>query len=392
MPTIEEIGRAYWRAEESRDVDRILEFFTEDAVWEGPGVTLTGREQIREYYAESAAAYPGLEVTVGAVRGDDDAAALEWHARFTGPSGEVVPLDGVNIMRREGDKIAALTAYFDASVFAGEDARPRPVAVSDRFRDKRVLITGGGSGIGAATVRQFIAEGAHVTAADLNGAGLEAVRSSLGEHGDRLTTCELDITDPARRRELIDAACGPRGELDVLVNNAAVFLLAGVGATEHEWQRTLEVNLMAPAHLVSLAADALGRSDAGAVVNIASISGHVSQAGRWTYNASKGGVLSLTRCQALDLAPRGIRVNSVSPGYIWTEVLDRGADGDREKWEPIWGRFCPLERCAEPYEVAAAVAFLASGAASFVTGADLAVDGGLTSMSPDGLATYEFSS
>jgi len=392
MPAIEEIGRAYWQAEESRDVDRILEYFTEDAVWEGPGATLTGRAQIREYYAGSAAAYPGLEVAVGRVRGDDDVAAMEWHAQFTGPSGEVVPLDGVNIMRREGDKIAALTAYYDASVFAEEPTHQGPVTISDRFRHKRVLVTGGGSGIGAATVRQFIAEGAHVTTADLNGAGLEAVRSSLGEHGDRLTTCELDITDLARQRELIDTACGPKGELDVLVNNAAVFLLAGVGATEYAWQRTLEVNLMAPAQLVSLAAEALARSGAGAVVNIASISGHVSQAGRWTYNASKGGVLSLTRCQALDLAPHGIRVNSVSPGYIWTEVLDRGADGDREKWEPIWGRYCPMKRCAEPYEVAAAIAFLASDAASFVTGADLAVDGGLTSMSPDGLSTYEFSS
>ncbi|MBO9520594.1 MAG: SDR family oxidoreductase [Nocardioidaceae bacterium] len=380
MPTIEEIGRAYWQAEESRDVDRILEFFTEDAVWEGPGVTLTGREQIREYYAGSAAAYPGLEVTVGRVRGDDDAAALEWHAVFTGPSGERVPLDGVNLMRREGDRIAALTAYYDSA------------AVGGRFRGKRVLVTGGGSGIGAATVRQFLSEGAVVTTADLNRGGMDAVRTAAGADGDRLTTLELDITEAAGQAELIATAAGPEGRLDVLVNNAAVFLLAGLDATEHEWQRTLEVNLMAPAQLVSLAADALASSGAGAVVNIASISGHVSQAGRWTYNASKGGVLSLTRCQALDLAPRGIRVNSVSPGYIWTEVLDRGAGGDRDKWEPIWGRFCPQERCAEPSEVATAVAFLASSEASFVTGADLAVDGGLTSMSPDGLSTYEFSS
>ncbi|HEY3502823.1 MAG TPA: SDR family oxidoreductase [Actinocatenispora sp.] len=266
-----------------------------------------------------------------------------------------------------------------------------PTVVADRFAGRYVLVTGAGSGIGAATARQFVAEGAYVTGVDVNAEGLRAVGRSAAGPGS-LATVVADITADEAAGELVAAAVGPDGTLDVLVNNAAVFLLAGVDATDEQWRRTLEVNLLAPARLVAAAVKSLARSTAPAVVNVASISGHISQAGRWTYNASKGGVLELTRCQALDLAPDGIRVNSVSPGYVWTEVLDRAADGDRARWEPVWGGACPLNRCAEPYEVASVIGFLASSAASFVTGTDILVDGGLVSMSPDGRASFGFRS
>ncbi|HEY3683051.1 MAG TPA: SDR family oxidoreductase [Streptosporangiaceae bacterium] len=266
----------------------------------------------------------------------------------------------------------------------------RAIAIADRFAGRHVLVTGAGGGIGAATARQFAAEGAHVTAVDVNGDGLRAVHASLGDRAGAFRPLVADITDTGGQHGLIAAACGPDGALDVLVNNAAVFLMAGVGATEEQWRRTLDVNLLAPAQLVAAAVDALARSASASVVNVASISGHISQADRWTYNASKGGVLELTRCQALDLAPRGIRVNSVSPGNVWTDVLDRAAGGDRAKWDPIWGAACPLGRCAEPSEVAGVIAFLASSAASFITGTDILVDGGHVSMSPDGRATYGF--
>lgn len=263
---------------------------------------------------------------------------------------------------------------------------------AQRFMDRRAIVTGAAGGIGAATARRLLVEGAHVTAVDLNAELLAGEAESLGDLAERYTSVVADVTDGDARAELIRTASGPDGALDVLVNNAAVFLLAGMDATVEQWQRTLDVNLVAPALLVASAVEAMTKSAHAAVVNVASISGHVAQANRWTYNAAKGGVLELTRCQALDLGGRGIRVNSVSPGFVWTDVLDRAAEGDRAKWDPLWGNFTLLGRCAEPAEVAMTIAFLASDDASYVTGADLRVDAGLTAVSPEGRASYEFSS
>ena len=130
---------------------------------------------------------------------------------------------------------------------------------------------------------------------------------------------------------------------------------------------------------------AMQHAGGGAVVNVASISGYIAQPNRWTYNASKGAILSLTRCHALDLAPDRIRVNSVSPGWIWTPEVAKAAGGDRARWEPVWGRYHMLRRLGEPKEVADVILFLCSDRATFVTGADIAVDGGYRSLGPEGL-------
>lgn len=261
-----------------------------------------------------------------------------------------------------------------------------------RFHERKILVTGAAKGIGAAIARQLVREGGHVVGADLDGASLTRLSSELAALPGTFTGVVSDITETSSHQALLENASRGTGVLDVLVNNAAVFLLGGVDATDFQWSRTIEVNLVGPAKLTAKASTFLALSNHPAVVSIASISGHVAGSKRWTYNAAKGGTIALMKCQALDLAPLGIRVNSVSPGYTWTDVLDRSVDGNRDEWDSIYGSFGMLNRCAEPAEIATAVAFLASDDASYITGTDLLVDGGLVGMSPDGHHDFEFSS
>lgn len=255
--------------------------------------------------------------------------------------------------------------------------------ITDRFAGRHVLVTGAGSGIGAATARHFVAEGARVTGVDLQASGLERLKENLG---GSFVGVVADVSDARQLPGIISTASAEDGTLHVLVNNAAVFLFGGLDATDEQWMRTLEVNLLAPARLVAAAANALKAAGNGAIVNVASVSGYIAQANHWTYNASKGAILALTRCQALDLAPFGIRVNSVSPGFVWTELLERLARSDSGLSEGGLGSLCPLQRCAKPEEIAEVVAFLASDAASYVTGADLRVDGGYLAVGAEGPA------
>ena len=127
------------------------------------------------------------------------------------------------------------------------------------------------------------------------------------------------------------------------------------------------------------------RQGGGAIVNLSSISAHIAQPNRWTYNAAKGAVNQLTRCMAMDLAPYNIRVNTVSPGWIWTREVDKAAGYDRAKWGPIWGKFHMLRRLGEVEECAAPVAFLLSDEASFITATEIMVDGGYCGMGSEGL-------
>lgn len=125
MSQIHRVSRAYWDAEESRDLDRILSFFTDDITWEAPGLRATSREELAPFYAASAAAYPRLRVTIGRVLGGDQEASLEWRAVFTAPDGLNVPARGVNVMRLRDGKISALDCYMDPNQVAPDQARSR---------------------------------------------------------------------------------------------------------------------------------------------------------------------------------------------------------------------------------------------------------------------------
>ncbi len=246
---------------------------------------------------------------------------------------------------------------------------------------KVAIVTGGGSGIGAAAVREFCALGARAVAMDIDGDRAKAVTAECSH----AIAFEGDVSYRGAALRCVDAALERFGRVDFLVNNAASFLGKGIDVTDSDWRRCLGVNVQGYANMAQACHPAMKRAGGGAVVNIASISGYIAQPNRWTYNAAKGAILSMTRCQALDFGPDGIRVNSVSPGWIWTPEVAKAAAGDRARWEPIWGRYHMLRRLGEPKEVADVIVFLCSDRSTFVTGADIAVDGGYRGLGPEGL-------
>ena len=158
---------------------------------------------------------------------------------------------------------------------------------------RTAIVTGGASGIGAACVRRFLKDDLSVVALDLNENLLGKMQNDL--NNPNLHIVAGDVCDESVRGKAIDLALNKGGSLDILVNNAAIFLLSGIDATREQWQRTFEVNLLAGANLVSQSLVQLRKSANPAIVNIASISSHRAQAGRWTYNAMKGALLELTK-------------------------------------------------------------------------------------------------
>ncbi len=255
--------------------------------------------------------------------------------------------------------------------------------VTDRFKKKVALVTGGASGIGRATVVELCREGASVAFMDITEAG-RATGQTLAEAGYDTLFFHGDMAQEDFCRTAVQSTIARWGKVDYLVNNAFSFTSGGLNATHADWDRVMRVGPIAYATMAQLVTPSM-KQHGGAIVNVSSISAFIAQPARWTYNAAKGAVSTLTKCMALDLAPHRIRVNSVSPGWIWTSEVDKAAQGDRAKWEPIWGQYHMLERCGEPVECAAAILFLLSEDAAFITGTDLAVDGGYLALGPEGL-------
>ena len=244
-----------------------------------------------------------------------------------------------------------------------------------RFEGKVAVITGGASGIGAAAARRFHAEGASVLLADLNAEAGEALAASLGE--GRAVFRRVDVSDFGEVEAMVAAAAQAFGGLDILFNNAGIGSFANVvDLTLEDWRRVIDIDLSAVFYGCKAAIPHLRARGGGAIINTASISGLAGDFSFAAYNAAKAGVINLTRSMAIDHARENIRVNAVCPGPVDTPIIAgiNEMQGVREAWDAK----VPMGRFARPEEIAAVVAFLASDDASYMTGAILAVDGGVT--------------
>ena len=251
-----------------------------------------------------------------------------------------------------------------------------------RLAKKVAIITGAGAGIGEAIALRFAEEGARLVLNDINEPAAQATLAKIRGLGAQGVLAVADISQEAGACKISDTAVESFDGIDILVNNAADFTQKGVQHADiSDWQKVLGVNVIGTALVSKYAIPHLKARGGGSIVHIASMSGLIAQPDFATYNASKGAVLTMTKCMALDLAPFRIRVNSVCPGCIVTsasyrEIARMGLSF--EEWRDRMAPLHMLNRLGEPGEVANAALFLASDEASFITSANLMVDGGYT--------------
>lgn len=252
-----------------------------------------------------------------------------------------------------------------------------------RMENKVVIVTGGGSGIGRATCEVFAEEGAHVVVADINEAAGQQTVEAITASGGHATFQSTNIADEESVQRMAAEVDEQFGRIDVLVNNAAVFVLSGIEASVAQWRQSLDTNVIGTALVSKHVVPIMRRNPGGAIVNLGSISSFIAQPEFVTYNATKAAISEMTRCMALDLAQDKIRVNAVCPGTVWSPIVERltreaGLTREQADTAEGWGGDAMLQRLADPREIAYAILFLASDEASYITAENLMVDGGFT--------------
>ncbi|MBS0302186.1 MAG: SDR family oxidoreductase [Proteobacteria bacterium] len=250
-------------------------------------------------------------------------------------------------------------------------ATSNSTSISFGLQDRVVIITGAAQGIGEACARRFAREGAQVVIADVADARGQALAAELGA-----TYQHCDVGDKAQVDALVAQVLRQHGRIDVLVNNAGIFKAANfLQVTEADFDAVLRVNLKGAFLVGQAVARVMAQAGRGAIVNMSSVNSVLAIPDIASYNVSKGGINQLTRAMALALADKGVRVNAVGPGTIATELAAQAVLTSEEAKNKIMMR-TPIKRLGEPAEVADVVAFLASDAASYMTGEIVMVDGG----------------
>lgn len=251
-----------------------------------------------------------------------------------------------------------------------------------RLANKTAIITGAGAGIGEAIAIRFAEEGARLVLNDISQPAGDATLRKVKDLGAQAVLVVADISKELGASAISQQAVGSFGGIDILVNNAADFTQKNVEQADvADWQKVLGINVIGTALVSKHAIPHMKTRGGGSIVNIASMSAVIAQPDFATYNTSKGAVLTMTKCMALDFAPFKIRVNSICPGCILTSASYREIERMGLTFEQWRDRVAPLHmlnRLGEPREVANAALFLASDEASFVTSAHLMVDGGYT--------------
>lgn len=250
-----------------------------------------------------------------------------------------------------------------------------------RFQARTILVTGAASGIGAAVVQRLHSEGANVVALDLSAEALQKLAGGYGNDA-RLHTAVLDVTDNPQATSVIEEIGGRFGDLYGLVNCAGV---RGIGTllthTSEQWDHVVGVNLEGTFNTCQAFAKVMtAAKKPGAIVNISSVAGILAVANRMAYVAAKTGVSAITQAMALELGPENIRVNAIAPGFTRTPMTAVNFE-DQEFIKRVESQY-PLRRTGKPEDMAAAIAFLLSDDASFITGVILPVDGGNTAGKP----------
>jgi NAD(P)-dependent dehydrogenase (short-subunit alcohol dehydrogenase family) len=251
-----------------------------------------------------------------------------------------------------------------------------------RLKDKVAIVTGASSGIGQATAELFAEEGAKVVLADIDSENGESTAERIRQHNGQARFVKADISRQAEAKKITDEALATFGQVDILVNDAATFVLKGFGATPQDWERSLSVNVFGTAMVTEYAMEPMKKAG-GAIVIVGSISSFCAQPDFFVYSGTKAALVQMTRNMAMDLGPYRIRVNSVCPGTILTPASLRHIakiGSTVEEFKRTEGAKTFLGRVGQPHEVAQAIGFLVSAQASYITGAVLMVDGGYSAM------------